>query len=141
MNVIPNADDKDFPAYGSTPLLVAYILFVAMTLLASVAFLLVPQIGEFASPYFGHPVIGLFYAGNLVFVIMKLVAPNSYANDKFLHAMRNLLGIIAVFGILLAALSWLGGNYNNPYLTVHAIQPFWTVGVPIAWYLVLRRYA
>ena len=141
MNEIPNAGDEEFAAYGSTPLLVAYIVFTAMTLLVSVAVLLVPQIGKIASPYFGHPVIGLFYAGNLIFVIMKLVAPSSYANKQFLLAMRNLLGIAAAFGVFGAVLSWLGGNYNNPYLTVNAFQPFWTVGVPIAWYLVLRKFA
>ncbi len=141
MNEIPNAGDDEFSAYGSPSLLVAYIVFSAMTLLVSVAILLVPQIGEIVSPYFGHPVIGLFYSGNLVFVFMKLAAPNSYANDKFLLAMRNLLGIVAVFGVFGATLSWLGGNFNNPYLTVNAFQPFWTIGVPTAWYLVLRKFA
>ena len=141
MNEISDAVDEQSAAYGSPSLLVAYIVFTAITLLASVSMLLVSQFGEVAVPFFGHPVIGMLYAGNLIFVIMKLVAPNSYPNDKFLIAMRNLLGIIEVFGLITAAIGWLGKNYDNPYLTVNALQPLWTVGVPIVWYLVFRRFA
>lgn len=137
-----HSDDVSSPIYADRRpriLLISYCLFVALTLAVSIAVFVSPRFAGLILPYFGWPIIGLFYAGTLKFVIAKLVAPESYANEKFRSAIGSSLVIIAIFGAFMAGLSWIGEDFDNPYLTVNALQPVWTVGVPMAWYIVFRR--
>lgn len=47
-------------------------------------------------------------------------------------------GVVAYFGLVMSVIGFTSDNFDNPYLTVHAAQPIWTVLVPLIWITVFR---
>lgn len=121
-------------------LLIAYGLFVVLTLLVSILVLAMPKFADWSVPHFGSPAIGLFYGGTLFFIAMKFLAWDSYPNARLRSAVGDLLLIIAVWGLLVTGFGWTGRDFNNPYLIVSLVQPIWTVGVPLTWYIAFRKF-
>ncbi|WP_442508366.1 hypothetical protein SH528x_007335 [Novipirellula sp. SH528] len=119
-------------------LLIAFIVFAILAFIVAIAMFVSSTFANIMLPYYGWPIIGLFYLGALKYAVPPLVTRNVAPVPVCLRGIARTMGIVACFGLVSALIGFTGDNDGNPYLTVHMLQPFWTVCVPLVWIVLLH---
>jgi len=114
-------------------LLQVFITFVVIALVVAIAMFVVPSFGERLVPYYGWPVIGLFYASALKAAIPPLFESNPIPIRVAFRSIIITLCCVASFGAFTTLLGFFGNDHGNPYLTVTWWQPIWTILFPLGW--------
>ena len=121
------------PSFQQRVLLIAFIVFAVLAFIVAVAMFTSSTIADTMLPYYGWPVIGLFYLGALKYAIPPLTPRNVVPVHDCLRGITRTMVIVACFGLVSALIGLNGDNYDNPYLTVHVLQPVWSICVPLLW--------
>jgi hypothetical protein len=128
----PNAQQKT--------LLITFIVFCLTAVAVAVAMFISSDIARRLLPYYGWPIIGFFYLGSLKHAIPPFLKRNPIPISKYFNAIGGTLCILICYGAFTAVLGWLTDDFGNPYLTVHVVQPIWTVIVPLIWLWLFRTH-
>ncbi|WP_372720645.1 hypothetical protein [Novipirellula sp.] len=96
------------------------------------------RIAERLLPYYGWPIIGFMYITTLKYAVPPFLLRNPTPINKYFNAISWTLRILICYGVVTSAIGWMTDDFDNPYLTVNAVQPIWTVVVPLIWLLLFR---
>ena len=121
------------PTSHQRVLLIAFIVFAFLAFFVAIAMFVSSTFANAILPFYGWPIIGVFYLGALKYAVPPLVTQNVVPVPWCLRGIARTMGVVACFGLVSALIGFSGDNYGNPYLTVHALQPVWTVGIPLVW--------
>jgi hypothetical protein len=119
-------------------LLYAFIVFSLCAFVVAIAIFVSSNIAERLLPYYGWPIIGLFYLGALKYAIPPLFERNPIPITIYVGGISRTLWVIVCYGVVTAIFGWMTDDFGNPWLTVNVVQPIWTVLVPLAWIALFR---
>ncbi len=114
-------------------LLFVFACFSVVAFAVAILMLAIPTFGRIVVPYYGWPIIGFFYASALKYTLPAFLKANPIPVTEYFRSIIRILAISMVFGLFMIVLSWISGNFDNPYLTVASWQPVWTILVPAIW--------
>jgi len=132
--------DVTRPTAQQKTLLIAFILFCVTAFAIAVAMFISSDIANRLLPYYGWPIIGLFYIGTLKYAMPPFLKRNPLLIYKYFGAIGWTLRILVCYGVFTAAFGWMTDDFDNPYLTVNVVQPVWTVVVPLIWLWLFRPH-